>query len=169
MLTKFEVQTNANAKIILANAIQELPQSVRIWMRAVELETDIKSKKRVLRKGAPLPLPYPLLLTDSPSLLQPSSTSRPPSNSGRRPSSSKTTPKTLGFSSPEQSKSSPTLKSSGSPSRVSKRPTAPVKSSTRLAKRFLRLTRSGLLRDGCRSRRGTSGRSTRLLRMGGVR
>ena len=44
-------QTNENAKVILANAVQELPQSVRIWMRAVELENDVKAKKRVLRKG----------------------------------------------------------------------------------------------------------------------
>lgn len=44
-------QTNDNAKVILANAIQELPQSVRIWMRAVELEHEVKAKKRVLRKG----------------------------------------------------------------------------------------------------------------------
>lgn len=44
-------QTNENAKVILANAVQELPQSVRIWMRAVELETEVKAKKRVLRKG----------------------------------------------------------------------------------------------------------------------
>ncbi|GAA6023804.1 hypothetical protein JCM11491_000549 [Sporobolomyces phaffii] len=46
-----ELNTNENAKIILANAIQELPQSVRIWMRAVELEHEVKAKKRVLRKA----------------------------------------------------------------------------------------------------------------------
>lgn len=46
-----ELNTNENAKVILANAVQELPQSVRIWMRAVELETEVKAKKRVLRKG----------------------------------------------------------------------------------------------------------------------
>ncbi|GAA5886846.1 hypothetical protein JCM6882_005909 [Rhodosporidiobolus microsporus] len=46
-----ELNTPENAKIILANAIQELPQSVRIWMRAVELEQDVKAKKRVLRKA----------------------------------------------------------------------------------------------------------------------
>ncbi|BGP26159.1 pre-mRNA-processing factor 6 [Rhodotorula toruloides] len=46
-----ELNTNENAKIILANAVQELPQSVRIWMRAVELEHDVKAKKRVLRKA----------------------------------------------------------------------------------------------------------------------
>ncbi len=49
---RFLWQTNENAKIILANAVQELPQSVRIWMRAVELEYDTKAKKRVLRKGS---------------------------------------------------------------------------------------------------------------------
>ncbi|GAA5881181.1 hypothetical protein JCM16303_004830 [Sporobolomyces ruberrimus] len=46
-----ELNTNENAKVILANAIQELPQSVRIWMRAVELEHETKAKKRVLRKA----------------------------------------------------------------------------------------------------------------------
>ncbi|GAA5939006.1 hypothetical protein JCM1841_001557 [Sporobolomyces salmonicolor] len=46
-----ELNTNENAKVILANAVQELPQSVRIWMRAVELEHEVKSKKRVLRKA----------------------------------------------------------------------------------------------------------------------
>ncbi|GAA5935611.1 hypothetical protein JCM3775_003366 [Rhodotorula graminis] len=46
-----ELNTNENAKVILANAVQELPQSVRIWMRAVELENDVKAKKRVLRKA----------------------------------------------------------------------------------------------------------------------
>lgn len=46
-----ELNTNENAKIILANAVQELPQSVRIWMRAVELEGEQKAKKRVLRKA----------------------------------------------------------------------------------------------------------------------
>lgn len=46
-----ELNTNENAKVILANAVQELPQSVRIWMRAVELEAEVKAKKRVLRKA----------------------------------------------------------------------------------------------------------------------
>lgn len=45
------VQTNENAKIILANAVRELPQSVRIWMAAVDLEREVKGKKNVLRKG----------------------------------------------------------------------------------------------------------------------
>lgn len=48
------LQVTENAKVILANAVQELPQSVRIWMRAVELEQEPKAKKRVLRKGPSL-------------------------------------------------------------------------------------------------------------------
>ena len=51
-LSSLNLQLVENAKVILASAVQELPQSVRIWMRAVELEQDAKSKKRVLRKGA---------------------------------------------------------------------------------------------------------------------
>ncbi|KAJ3368954.1 hypothetical protein HDU91_000174 [Kappamyces sp. JEL0680] len=39
------------AKVILANAIRHLPQSVKIWMRAKDLETDVKAQKRVLRRA----------------------------------------------------------------------------------------------------------------------
>ncbi|KAM0751780.1 hypothetical protein T439DRAFT_324971 [Meredithblackwellia eburnea MCA 4105] len=46
-----ELNTPENAKVILANAVQELPQSVRIWMRAMELEQEPKAKKNVLRKA----------------------------------------------------------------------------------------------------------------------
>ena len=35
----------------MANAVQHVGQSVKIWMAAADLEHDIKSKKRVLRKG----------------------------------------------------------------------------------------------------------------------
>lgn len=35
----------------MAQAVRHLPQSVRIYIRAAELETDIRAKKRVLRKG----------------------------------------------------------------------------------------------------------------------
>lgn len=38
----------------MAQAVRHLPQSVRIYIRAAELETDIRAKKRVLRKGKPL-------------------------------------------------------------------------------------------------------------------
>lgn len=44
-------QTPDNAKIILANAVQSLPQSVNIWLDAAALEQDVNAKKRVLRKG----------------------------------------------------------------------------------------------------------------------
>jgi pre-mRNA-processing factor 6 len=39
------------AKAIVAQAVAHIPNSVKIWLRACELETEDKSKKRVLRKG----------------------------------------------------------------------------------------------------------------------
>jgi pre-mRNA-processing factor 6 len=45
------LQTPENAKIILARAVQQIPQSVKIWLKAAALESDVKAKKRVLRKG----------------------------------------------------------------------------------------------------------------------
>lgn len=45
-------QNNEDAKVILANAVQHLGQSVKIWLAAADLEYDVKAKKRVLRKGA---------------------------------------------------------------------------------------------------------------------
>ncbi|KAI4216800.1 MAG: hypothetical protein LQ351_000749 [Letrouitia transgressa] len=42
---------NHNAKIIAANAIKHIPQSTRLWMLAADLETDLNSKKRVLRRA----------------------------------------------------------------------------------------------------------------------
>lgn len=48
------VQNNDDAKVILANAVQHVGQSVKIWMAAADLEHDVKAKKRVLRKGAPI-------------------------------------------------------------------------------------------------------------------
>ncbi len=45
-------QNTQDAKIVLANAVQHLPQSVKIWTEAANLEQDVKSKKRVLRKGS---------------------------------------------------------------------------------------------------------------------
>ncbi|KAJ1550581.1 hypothetical protein HK096_006126, partial [Nowakowskiella sp. JEL0078] len=45
------LNTTDNSKIILANAIKFLPQSVKIWLRAKELETDTKSQKRVIRRA----------------------------------------------------------------------------------------------------------------------
>jgi pre-mRNA-processing factor 6 len=45
------LQNNDDAKVILANAVQHVGQSVKIWMAAADLEHDVKAKKRVLRKG----------------------------------------------------------------------------------------------------------------------
>lgn len=39
------LQTPENAKTVLANAIRNLPTSVKIWLRAAELETSNASKK----------------------------------------------------------------------------------------------------------------------------
>jgi pre-mRNA-processing factor 6 len=40
-----------NAKILLAEAVQHLPYSIKIWLQAANFETDMKLKKRVLRRG----------------------------------------------------------------------------------------------------------------------
>lgn len=45
-----EDQTPDDAKVILANAVQHVGQSVKVWLAAADLEHDIKAKKRVLRK-----------------------------------------------------------------------------------------------------------------------
>lgn len=47
------MQPGDTAKAVVAQAVRHLPQSVRIYIRAAELETDIRAKKRVLRKGEP--------------------------------------------------------------------------------------------------------------------
>lgn len=39
------LQTPENAKTVLANAIRNLPTSVKIWLRAAELEMSNASKK----------------------------------------------------------------------------------------------------------------------------
>ena len=46
------LQTPANAKTVLANAVRNLPTSVKIWLRAAELETAVPSKKVRARVGA---------------------------------------------------------------------------------------------------------------------
>ncbi|KAI7882461.1 hypothetical protein K492DRAFT_206195 [Lichtheimia hyalospora FSU 10163] len=50
-LESARLNTVDNAKIILANAVRQLPQSVKIWLKAVDLETDPKAQKRVLRRA----------------------------------------------------------------------------------------------------------------------
>lgn len=41
-------QDKENGKIILANAVQQLPRSVKIWQTAADLEDDVDKKRRVL-------------------------------------------------------------------------------------------------------------------------
>ncbi|KAF9783203.1 PRP1 splicing factor, N-terminal-domain-containing protein [Thelephora terrestris] len=45
------LHTPDDAKVILANAVQHVGQSVKVWLAAADLEHDIKAKKRVLRKS----------------------------------------------------------------------------------------------------------------------
>ncbi|KAI8073550.1 PRP1 splicing factor, N-terminal-domain-containing protein [Thamnidium elegans] len=45
------LNTVDNAKIILGDAVRHLPQSVKIWLKAVSMETDNKAKKKVLRRA----------------------------------------------------------------------------------------------------------------------
>ncbi|KAF7301491.1 TPR-REGION domain-containing protein [Mycena indigotica] len=45
------LHNNSDAKVILANAVQHVAQSVKIWLAAADLEQDTKAKKRVLRKA----------------------------------------------------------------------------------------------------------------------
>ncbi|KAI0723579.1 hypothetical protein C8Q76DRAFT_723324, partial [Earliella scabrosa] len=45
------LHNNDDPKVILANAVQHVGQSVKIWMASADLEHDIKAKKRVLRKA----------------------------------------------------------------------------------------------------------------------
>ncbi|KAF8340470.1 PRP1 splicing factor, N-terminal-domain-containing protein [Cantharellus anzutake] len=40
-----------DAKVILASAVLHVPQSVKVWLTAANLETESKAKKRVLRKA----------------------------------------------------------------------------------------------------------------------
>lgn len=40
-----------SAKTVLANAVKHLPQSVKIWLQAAELETNLQQKKVVLRRA----------------------------------------------------------------------------------------------------------------------
>ena len=47
----FYFQTPENAKIIIAQAVKHIPNSVKLWMYAANLETETKAKQRVLRKG----------------------------------------------------------------------------------------------------------------------
>lgn len=45
------LQPRDQAKAVVAQAVRQLPQSVRIWMKAAALETEAKARKKVFRKG----------------------------------------------------------------------------------------------------------------------
>jgi pre-mRNA-processing factor 6 len=49
----FHVQPPETCKAVAAQAVRQLPQSVRLWIKAAELETEIIAQKRVYRKGKP--------------------------------------------------------------------------------------------------------------------
>ena len=50
-LENIRLNDGNNAKIIAANAIKNNDQSVRLWIEAMKLEVDARSKKKVLRKA----------------------------------------------------------------------------------------------------------------------
>ncbi len=45
------LQPPDNSKLVIAQAIRHIPDSVRIWIKAVDLEPDTPSRRRVLRKA----------------------------------------------------------------------------------------------------------------------
>ena len=45
------LQPPEQAKAVVAQAVRSVPQSVKLWIKAVDLETDTPAKKRVLRKA----------------------------------------------------------------------------------------------------------------------
>lgn len=45
------LQTPENAKLVVAQAVKRLPQSVAIWVCAIDLETDTAAKRKVVRKA----------------------------------------------------------------------------------------------------------------------
>lgn len=44
-------QPGDQAKAVIAQAVRHLPTAVRVWIKAADLEMEIKAKKRVFRKG----------------------------------------------------------------------------------------------------------------------
>ena len=51
MLYVLTLQPPESAKSVCAQAVAQLPQSVRLWIKAAALEDEVKAKKRVYRKG----------------------------------------------------------------------------------------------------------------------
>ena len=50
-LENIRLNDNHNAKIVAANAIKNNDRSVRLWIEAMKIESDILSKKRVMRRA----------------------------------------------------------------------------------------------------------------------
>ncbi|OMJ21660.1 Pre-mRNA-processing factor 6 [Smittium culicis] len=50
-LESARLNTTENAKVILGAAVKSLPQSIKIWQAAAELEKDLQRKKRVFRRA----------------------------------------------------------------------------------------------------------------------
>ncbi|XP_046863113.1 pre-mRNA-processing factor 6-like [Xenia sp. Carnegie-2017] len=50
-LEAVRLQPSEHSKATVAQAVRNLPHSVRLWIKAAELEIDIKAKKRVYRKA----------------------------------------------------------------------------------------------------------------------
>lgn len=53
-LEAIHLHDRENSRIILANAVQQLPRSVKIWQAAAELEEDLDKKRLVLWKALEL-------------------------------------------------------------------------------------------------------------------
>ncbi|GAO49931.1 hypothetical protein SAICODRAFT_97686 [Saitoella complicata NRRL Y-17804] len=53
-LEAVRLNTEENAKVILAEAVSHIPRSVKLWMKAMQLEKEVLPKKRVLRKALEL-------------------------------------------------------------------------------------------------------------------
>lgn len=45
------LHTPPNARAVLAQAVQHIPESVKLWLKAAQLETEPPKQKRVLRKA----------------------------------------------------------------------------------------------------------------------
>ena len=45
------MQTPELAKGVVAQAVAEIPHAVKIWIKAADLESEAKAKKRVFRKA----------------------------------------------------------------------------------------------------------------------
>ena len=50
-LEAIRLQSADTGKVVVAQAVRQLPLSVKLWLKAADLETDLKAKKRVYRKA----------------------------------------------------------------------------------------------------------------------